>query len=249
MTVVNAYAETIPVVLIDDHPLILEAVARRLESEPDIRLVATGRSGEEVGKLLEQHRPGVMLLDLCIPPRKDTNVRTAGRYPVLGAVRRLAPQYPQTQFIILSAEVNPAVVDAALASGVRGYLVKDDDLSLQLVEAIKTVYRGDIFLSAEVARQVVGRAEEARRRNTAGLLTERQREILQAVVLDANLSYAEQAQRLGISVDTFRNHLRAIFQRLGAANLTCAVVRAVQLGLLPPHLLGLREPPEDKTSP
>jgi DNA-binding CsgD family transcriptional regulator len=73
-------------------------------------------------------------------------------------------------------------------------------------------------------------------------LTERQVEVLLAIAANANLSYAEQARKMGIAEDTFRNHIRAIFEKLEASNLTFAILRAIQLGIIPPSFLGLPRP-------
>lgn len=223
----------IKVILIDDHFLIHEAIAHQLANQPDLVLVATGTSGEELERLVEQHHPEVVLVDLSIPPQAGTSVRTAGRYPVLAAIRQLRAKYPSTQFVIISASADVSLIEGALDVDAKGYLLKDDALSTHLPDAIRAVNRGGLYFSKEVALQITA----VRRPEPAAELTERQVEVLRAIVADANCSYAEQARRLGMAEDTFRNHLRAIFKKLGASNLTFAILRAAQLGLIPIYLI------------
>jgi DNA-binding NarL/FixJ family response regulator len=95
----------INLVLIDDHVMIHDAVRFQLAGLSDIALVGTGTAGEEIEPLIERYQPDVIVIDLSIPPFVETNVRTAGRYPVLPAVRRLRKNYPATKFMILSGDV------------------------------------------------------------------------------------------------------------------------------------------------
>lgn len=233
----------IKVVLIDDHFLIHESVAHQLVNQSDIVLVATGTAGEEIEPLIQQYRPQVVLLDIGIPPKVGASIRVAGRYPVLPAILRLRQDYPETQFVILSADMDASLVSGALEVGARGYLLKDDELSIHLPEAVRAVRRGALYFSSDVARLLT--SQPPAKPDPKRELTERQVEVLCAIVANANLSYAEQAQRMGISEDTFRNHLRAIFEKLDASNLTSAILHAIQRGAIPLALLGLR-PPQGK---
>lgn len=226
----------VKVILIDDHYLIHESVTHQLSSHPEIQLVATGIAGEQIEPLIEEHHPKVVLLDLGIPAKVGATIRQAGRFPVLPAIRRLRPKYPETHFIILSADIDSSLIDAALDVEVKGYLLKDDELSVQLPDAIRAVSKGGVYFSKEVAHQIMTH-KPARPRTE---LTPQQFAVLNAIVSNANLPYVEHARTLGIAEDTFRNHLRAIFEKLGASNITFALIRAIQLGLIPPHLLGLR---------
>ncbi len=227
----------ITVLLIDDHYLIHESVRYQLESHPGFQLVAIGTAGQEIEPLVEAHRPDVVLLDLGIPAEQGTTVRGTGRYQVLPAVRRLRLGYPETQFVILSAYVDPHLVEGALEAGAKGYLLKDDELSVHLTDAVYAVSKGGVYFSKEVARMIISQGQN----RGSSSLTPRQVEVLLTIISNANLSYAEHARNLGISEDTFRNHLRAIFAELGASNITYAIIRAVQLGIIPAYHLGLND--------
>jgi two-component system response regulator DegU len=227
----------IKVLLIDDHFLIHESVAHKMAGKPEFQLVATGTAGEEIEPLIEQHHPDVVLLDLGIPVKAGTNIRQGGRYQVLPAVRRLLQKYPETQFIILSAEADKSLIEGAFEVGARGYLLKDDELSLNLLDGIRAVSKGGMYFSREVSEIIFSKKQS--RAKSSVQLSDRQMEVLLTIVEHAELSYAEQAQRLGISEDTFRNHIRGIFDKLGARNIVFAIVRGIQLGLVPKHLLGM----------
>ena len=114
-----------------------------------------------------------------------------------------------------------------MTAEVGGYLLKDDELSLCLAEAIRTVHRGGLYLSGTVAQRLrqISKAE-------GELLTDRQQQILWAIVAAPDLSYAAHAQKLGISEHTFSNHLRQIFERLDVSNITAAIIKAIRLGIV-----------------
>jgi DNA-binding NarL/FixJ family response regulator len=230
----------IKTILIDDHFLIHEAVAHLLAGQNEFELSATGTAGDELEPLIERYQPDVVLIDLAIPARPGTTVRQAGRYPVLLAIRRLSARHHLTRFVILSGEFSPALLESALEAGATGYLIKDDGLSTQLPDALRTVHKGGWFFSREAGRHFFGT-----RRNSpspANILTPRQVEILRTIVAHPGLSHADQAHSLGISEDTFRNHLRAIYEKLSVTTLTAAILRAIQSGVIP--LEELTRPPE-----
>lgn len=232
----NAAGKPIKVILIDDHYLIHDSVAHKLAGQAEFQLVATGTAGEELEPLIEQHRPDVVLLDLGIPVKVGTSIRQGGRYQVLPAVRRLQQKYPETQYVILSAEADTSLIEGALEVGARGYLLKDDELSLHLLDAIRAVNKGGVYFSKEVSQLIMSKKPP---RGQAGMeLSERQLEVLLAIIANANLSYAEHAKNMGIAEDTFRSHIRAVFEKLGATNIAFAIIRAIQLGMVPERLLG-----------
>jgi len=226
-------ADPIKVVLIDDHFLIVESVRHKLAGNSEFELVGTGTSGEELEPLIAQHQPRVVLLDLGIPTKKGTTIRDGARFQVLPAIRKLRQKYPDTDFLILSGDVDASLVEGALEVEARGYLLKDDELSVDLLPAIRAVSKGAVYFSKEIQRQFMIRKPN----RPAKMLTDRQLEILLAVWANPNLSYGDHAKKLEISENTFDNHLKAVFRELGANNLAAAVVKAVQAGLIPPHML------------
>ena len=129
--------------------------------------------------------------------------------------------------------MDASLVEGALEVEARGYLLKDDELSVDLLPAIRAVSKGAVYFSKEIQRQFMVRKPD----RPAKVLTDRQLEVLLAVWANPNLSYADQAKNLGIADNTVDNHLKAVFRELGANNLAAAAVRAVQAGLIPQHML------------
>jgi two-component system, NarL family, response regulator DegU len=229
----NSAGNPIKVALIDDHFLIHESVQHKLDGHPDFELVAKGTAGEQLEPILETHHPDVVLIDLGIPAKVGTTIREGGRFQVLPAIRRLKQAHESVQFLILSGEMNSALVEGALSVGARGYLLKDDELSVELPDAIRAISKGGVYFSREVHRQLL---VEKPARGTRGL-TDRQLTVLLSVFQNPNLSYRAHANNLGIAENTFDNHLKNIFKELGANNLAAAIVKALQAGLIPEDLL------------
>ncbi|MBI3960614.1 MAG: response regulator transcription factor [Chloroflexi bacterium] len=230
----SSSSPVITVVSVDDHALVRQGIRSLLDAADGIRLVGEGSAGEEIEGLVEQLRPDILLLDLGLPTHADLDQRQPGeRYPILDAIRRLAERYPATRILVLSQYDDSGLVRATLDAGVQGYLLKDDALSSHLEGVIRAVHAGDAFFSASVNARLV--AEQ-----NAGeepLLTPRQVEILTALAVDPHLPRSGIAARLGISEHTLTYHLRLIFARLDVTNLTAAVMKAIQLELLPRPLV------------
>jgi DNA-binding NarL/FixJ family response regulator len=219
----------IKVIVIDDHHLIHEGIRSFLSGSEDIELVGEGWAGEDLFRLVEQHEPDIVLLDLDMRQRRSLPAGTQGnRFMAIPAVTQLCQRYPNVGVIIITQHVSPALVDGLLNAGAKGYLLKDDILTSHLKESIRVVYYGARHLSEEVEAQYLG----ARSRTSASILTPRQHALLQAFAHGPELSYAEHARRFNISEHTYGNHVRQIFERLQVSNMTAAIVKARQLGLI-----------------
>lgn len=222
----------IKVALIDDHHLIIESVRHKLAGDPGFELVATGIAGDTIEPIIEQHHPDVVLLDLGIPAKTGTTIRSGGRFQALPAIRRMRQKYPDTQFLILSSDVDPSLVEGALEVEAMGYLLKDDELSVDLLQAIRAVNNGAVYFSKEIRRQFMDRRSGRQPR----LLTERQLEVLLAIWQNPELTYGQHAKNLEIAENTFDNHLKAIYSQLDVKNLAGAIIKGLRLGLIPAHL-------------
>ena len=230
----ESHSSAITVVSVDDHGLVRQGIRSLLEASPDIRLVGEGCAGEEIEGLVERLSPNILLLDLGLPVSVDPGKRQPGeRYPILDAIRRLTERHPATRILVLSQYDDASLVRATLDAGVQGYLLKDDALSSHLATVIRAVHGGDVFFSASVNATLA----QARKTHSDPLLTSRQVEILAALAAEPDLPRSAIAARLDISEHTLTYHLRTIFARLAAANLTAAVVKAIQLELLPRPLV------------
>jgi DNA-binding NarL/FixJ family response regulator len=222
--------ERIIVVAVDDHPLIRHAIAKQLEEQEDITLLGEGCSGDDVLALVERYRPDVLLLDLDMPKSRnsDRNQRFQA-FPVIGRIR---DEYPETAIILLTQHLKPVLIKGAIERGVSGYLLKDDDLSLNVSEAIRAVSKGGMYLSESARHQIFG--SQTQELEPVVKLRPRQIEVLATIFLDPNVCYPELASRLSISESTFKAHLSNAFSVLGVSNVTAAVIRCIELGIIQP---------------
>ena len=207
----------IRVALVDDEAIVRDTVAFLLEATDDMVLVGRFADAAEARQKLVPLRPDVALIDIGLPGESG-----------LELIRSLREQLPRTEFLVLTIFDDDQHILEAILCGASGYLIKRD-LPEHLLTAIRTVHQGGSWMSAGVAR----RALELFRRQlepAAGLqeLTPREQEILQW--LARGLSNAEIAERLLISVETVRTHIRHIYRKLQARNRAEAVGRL----LLPP---------------
>jgi DNA-binding NarL/FixJ family response regulator len=220
--------EKIRVVAVDDHPLIRHALAKQLEEQEDMTLLAEGCSGDDVLTLLEQYRPDVLLLDLDMPKsKKGEKKQRFQAFPVIGKTR---DQYPATAIILLTQHLNPILVQGAIERGVSGYLLKDDDLSLNVPEAIRAVHKGAMYLSQSARRHAFN--SRTKQPEPAVTLRPRQVQVLRTIYLEPNASYADLALHLEISESTFKSHLSNAFAALGVNSATAALLRCIELGII-----------------
>ena len=221
--------ESIRVVVVDDHYLIHEAIRSILAERKDIRLVAKGAVGDHVIPLVETYRPDVLILDLNMP-QSEQPTEGANRFAILPTIVQISEEYPETAVIILTQHDFSAVIRKAVEYGVSGYILKSDDISLNLANAIDTVCQGGVYYS----QTILQRLRQNQKGHPPASLTKRQIDVLSVTRRHPNASYRENAARLGIRESTFKTHLQGAFRALGAKNTTAAILQCLELGLLPP---------------
>jgi DNA-binding NarL/FixJ family response regulator len=217
--------DKITVVSVDDHGLISQAIRSLLAPHEEIEVVAQGSVGADVFTLVQQHRPNVLILDLSMPQSHDS---PSERFRALPAIARLRKTHPDTAIIILSQHFVPVIIEGAIELGVQGYLLKGDNLSLDLPTAVMAVSRGGVSFSETVHRKLFSKPETP---PNIGL-TPRHLEVLTAIAARPDLSYAEQAGQLGITESTLKNHLTRAFKALDVPNITAAIICCARIGLI-----------------
>jgi len=208
------------VTLADDHTLFRAGIKSLLERVGGVDVVAESGDGRDALAMVEKHRPDVALLDITMPGLNGLEV--AGR---------VAGVSPKTRVVILSMHANEGYVAQALRAGVAGYLLKDA-ASRDLESALKTVLRGDTYLSPSISKQVVEmflRSDEPTADPLSGL-TARQREILQLIA--EGRSTKEIAADLGVSVKTVETHRAQLMERLDIHDIPGLVRFAIRAGLV-----------------
>jgi DNA-binding NarL/FixJ family response regulator len=205
----------IRVALIDDHPLILKIVRQELDRATDMTIIWDTTDSGQIMPLVAKDTPDVLVLDLSFAGR--------GFEPV-AAVRDLVARFPRMVILILTAFDDPIWIEELLKAGVKGYVVKSDDLSLRLADAIRTVAQGRTFLSPTAATGLT----LAHKKYT---LTARERAILRLAA--EGLPNPEIAAALGVSDGTIRNHLSNVYAKLEVNSREAAIRAAQSLRELP----------------
>lgn len=205
----------IRIALMDDHPLILKIVRQELARELDFHILWETSDSSQLAALVHRHTPDVLVLDLSF----------AGQaFEPVNAVKDLRTRYAKMAILILTANDDPVWVEELVRAGAQGYVVKSDDFSLRLADAIRTVAQGRPFLSPTA----VSALTNSRRKYT---LTARERAILRLAA--EGHSNPEIARSLGLADGTVRNHISNIYAKLGVETREAAVQAAQQLRELP----------------
>jgi DNA-binding NarL/FixJ family response regulator len=198
-------------VVADDHPPILDSLARYLAAA-GFEVLATALDGQKALDAVIQHRPKVCIADLNMP-------LIGG----LDLARRLAKDAPETGVLLYSGVSDAGIVSEALDVGALGFALKDAPLD-QLALAIDTVAEGDIYIDPVLAAALV----TSRRGDTLRGISEREREVLR--LLADGSTYAEMGATLCLSPDTVRSHAQRAMAKLGARTRTQAVAIALRDG-------------------
>ncbi len=190
----------IRVAVVDDHPHVAIALRTLLDEVQDIQLVAESGRGGDIASLVRQAHPDVLLLDLLIEPEFDA----------LSTIKRLRADFPKLKICLLSAYLEPSIVRELLQSGAYGYILKDDDYVSRIDAIIRALANGDVYLSPQAYEALAHATRSAEEKQ---ILTEREVEILR--LAKRGLPNPQIAQLLHISPGTVRNHLSAIYRKLG----------------------------------
>lgn len=202
----------------DDHEVVRSGL-KSLVSGTDIQIIAEASSGDEAVKLVEQHKPDVVLLDIRMADADGLNA--------LGRIKLNRPKQPVLMF---SGYDNPTYVARALALGASGYLLKDMG-SNELLSAIRQVAQGGDAWKRDELRRVTGALATPRVAGDIEVpLTQRETEVLAQLAL--GLTNKEIAQVLGISYETVKEHVQHVLQKIGVSDRTQAAVWAVRKGLV-----------------
>jgi DNA-binding NarL/FixJ family response regulator len=214
----------VTVMVVDDHPMWREAVARDL-AEAGYAVVATAGDGPEAVRRARAARPQVLVLDLNLPGLPGAEV-----------CRQLAGAPDGPRVLVLSASGEHADVLAAVKSGATGYLVKSAGRA-ELLEAVRRTAAGDPVFTpglaglvlGEFRRLATGPAPAADRAPAVPRLTDRETEVLRLVA--KGLSYRQIAERLVISHRTVQNHVQNTLGKLQLHNRVELVRYAIATGL------------------
>ncbi len=209
------------VVIIDDHPVVRAGMRMVLDAADGIAVVAEGANGDDALRLVAQHRPDVLVLDVSLPDLNGVEV-----------TRRLRADGAATAILVMTVHDDPQTVFGLLESGATGYLLKDEALET-LVSAVWATAQGESWLSPSVARQVVRRAVGEPNPSPRPLplpLTRRETEVLR--LLAQGLDNEAIAESLVVTKRTVQNHVSNIYGKLEVTSRTEAALWAIRQGLI-----------------
>lgn len=218
----------IRVVILEDHQSIVDGYRFRLGSAPDIEIVATPGYGDELEPLLAAHPAEVVILDVNVP----TDRNNPNPYPILHVIPRLLNRFRGLSILVISMLTERAFIQAVMDAGASGYILKDDRDAIERLGAIlASIARGEgIYLSQQAHHQLFRR----RTKNGEPVLTPRQMEALSLCAAHPGWTHADLASSLNVANSTARNILSGAYLRLEVHNLSGAIAKARQLGLITP---------------
>jgi DNA-binding NarL/FixJ family response regulator len=211
----------ISIVIADDHSVLRVGLKMLLEAEADMEVVGEAGDGEEALRLVEEHSPDVLLLDLTMPGKGG-----------LEALREAGTRCPDTRVLVLTMHDDASYLREALAFGAAGYVLKRA-ADIELTAAIRAVHRGGSYLHPDHMRGLLeGDGEPAPRqaKEAETGLSPRELEVLRLVALGYTNKQAADEMGLSIkTVETYRSRLMAKLEMNSRAEL---VRYALEKGML-----------------
>jgi NarL family two-component system response regulator LiaR len=212
------HAETIRVLVVDDHVIVRAGLRALLAEVSDMEVIGEAEDGAQATEMARDLEPDVILMDLVMPEIDG-----------IEAIRQIMAEHPNARVLALTSFSADDKVFPALKAGALGYLLKDTE-PRDLVCAIRQVYRGESSLHPSVARKVLQEfhsPQAAKKRPET--LTERESEVLGQVA--QGLTNQEIAEKLFVSEATVRTHVSNILAKLHMANRVQATLYALKTGI------------------
>ena len=201
----------IRILAVDDHPMLREGIAALVASQSDMKLAGEASNGREALEQFRKHRPDVTLMDLQMPDMDGIEAMVA-----------ICTEFPEARIIVLTTYKGDIQVLRALKAGARAYLLKGL-LRKELLETIRAVHAGQKRIPPEVAAELADHAID-------DALTSREIDVLRLIAGgNANKLVAD---RLSITEETVKGHVKNILSKLGASDRTHAVTIALKRGVI-----------------
>ncbi len=214
--------DIIHVALFDDSKVIRDSLGALLSTTPGIGLCGCFPNAEHVVERIDACKPDVVLMDIDMPGING-----------IDAVRLLHAQHPQLPVIMLTVFADEERIYAALCAGAMGYLLKNMDPN-ELLDAIAEVRQGGAPMTPSIARKVMLHFQRLPKTPDGPMedpgLSRREMEVLQELV--AGLSYKMIAEKLHISFETVRSHIKNVYEKLHVHNTAEAVAKTLKGGFL-----------------
>jgi DNA-binding NarL/FixJ family response regulator len=207
------------ILIADDHALFRDGLISLLTAA-DHRVIGQAGDGEEAVKAATELKPELVLMDIEMP-----------RLNGLEALGRIKLKSPETLVVMLTVSDNDEDIMEAIDLGANGYLLKDLN-SKEFLECIQGLDQGNLAVSRKTATQLISRFQNLLKHGSSEKEVLSSREVDVLALVGEGLSTSDIAQRLYISENTVKYHVRNILLKLGAHNRAEAISHAVQKGLI-----------------
>jgi len=209
-------------IIADDHEIVRRGMRGIIETEKLCKVVAEAADGLTAAQLVEQHKPGILILDLNMP-----------RLHGLEVLRQTRTSSPNTRVIVLSMHDDEPYVVEALRAGAMAYLLKGSE-TLEIVRAIQEVLAGRRYISAPLSEWAINAlvAKVTTDADPLASLSQRERTVLQLAA--EGHTNPEIAEKLFISPRTAETHRTNLLRKLGLHTQTDLVRFAIRKGLIAP---------------
>ncbi len=204
----------IKVMLFDDNNTLRESLQEIINDSDHCVVVGSFPNGLQAIEEIDKSHPHVIIMDINMP--EESGILTT---------KRIKETFPGIQIIMQTVFDDDENVFAAIAAGASGYILKNYS-SESLIEAIQQVYEGGSSMSPSIARKVLSHLQNNKIENADYKLTLREKEVLNYLVM--GLPYKQIADKMNITYDTVRSHMKKIYEKLHVASMTEAVVKAVK---------------------
>ena len=201
----------IRILCVDDHPLVHEGIATVIRNQPDMTLIAEAFNGRDAVQKFREHKPDVVLLDLRLPDMSGIDTMITIRN-----------EFPEARAIILTTFEGDAEIHRALKAGARAYVLKSMPPK-ELVEVIRKVHAGKKPIPPQIAAQLAEHYGDES-------LTEREIDVLRQIA--GGNRNRDIAEKLFISEETVKVHIKHLMEKLGASDRTQAVAIGVRRGII-----------------
>jgi DNA-binding NarL/FixJ family response regulator len=217
----------IRLLIVDDHQLMRDGLVRLLSLESEIELVGTACDGAEAVRMVAEHQPDLVLMDIRMPEKSG-----------IQATREIKARHPDVKVILLTMHDEDDYVFEGMGAGASGYLLKDSSRD-ELIGSIHRVHAGQVEMTPSVTRKIVAEfatLHQGKREKPQGPapeeLSRREMDVLTLVV--RGCSNRQIAQELYIDETTVKTHLHRIFEKLNVRDRTQAAILAMQKGWCQP---------------